>query len=301
MAQITLNKRSRSATRPLSDQQRRIYKLVRRLMLYTLLVGLSIFILAPLSWMLTAALKPSNTPIFTFPPEWIPTRYWNWATFRDALFSPTMPFGRFALNTLLLVVLNEIGTLLSVALVAYPFARLRFRGRQPLFTLLIVTMLIPGPVLLIPQFLLFQRMGWVGTYLPLWVPSFTANAFFVFLVRQYMRSIPRDLDEAARIDGAGYFTIWWRIIVPLSLPSLTVVAVFTFLGVWNDFLGPLIYLNDQNMYTVALALATLNRRVGTQWNVLMAANLVAIVPPLLIYFFAQRQLIGGIASVGLKG
>lgn len=298
---VTLDKRSRSTTRTLTDQQRRINATVRRVVLYVVLIGLSIFILAPLSWMLTAALKPSNTPIFTFPPEWIPTRYWNWATFRDALFSPAMPFGRFALNTLLLVVLNEIGTLLSVALVAYPFARLRFRGRQTLFTLLIITMLIPGPVLLIPQFLLFQRMGWVGTYLPLWVPSFTANAFFVFLVRQYMRSIPRDLDEAARIDGAGYFTIWWRIIVPLSLPSLTVVAVFTFLGVWNDFLGPLIYLNDQNMYTVALALATLNRRVGTQWNILMAANLVATLPPLLIYFVAQRQLIGGIASVGLKG
>jgi len=281
--------------------QHQVTQVLRQGMFYLVLLALSLFILAPLGWMLTAALKPDTAPVFTFPPEWFPTRYWRWETFREALFSPAMPFGRFAFNTLLLVALNEVGTLLSVALVAYPFARLRFRGRRTLFTLLIVTMLIPGPVLLIPQFLLFHRLGWVGTYLPLWVPSFTANAFYVFLVRQYMRSIPRDLDEAARIDGAGYGAIWMRIILPLSAPALAVVAVFTFLGVWNDFLGPLIYLNDQDKYTVALALATLNRRIGTEWNVLMAANLVAMLPPLLVYFLAQRQLIGGIASVGLKG
>lgn len=281
--------------------RRRAARITQQGAFYLVLCLLSLFILAPLGWMLTAALKPDTAPVFTFPPEWFPTQYWRWETFREALFSPAMPFGRFALNTLLLVALNEIGTLLSVALVAYPFARLRFRGRTTLFTLLIITMLIPGPVLLIPQFLLFHRLGWVGTYLPLWVPSFTANAFYVFLVRQYMRSIPRDLDEAARIDGAGYWAIWLRIILPLSAPALAVVAVFTFLGVWNDFLGPLIYLNDQDMYTVALALATLNRRVGTEWNVLMASNLVAMLPPLFVYFIAQRQLIGGIASVGLKG
>ncbi|MBC8075967.1 MAG: carbohydrate ABC transporter permease [Chloroflexales bacterium] len=296
MADLTLRRTARARGSTHSTT-----RALRTVALYALLIGLSIFILAPLGWMLTAALKPRNVPVFTFPPEWLPTRYWNWATFRDALFSPQLPFARSALNTLALVALNELGTLLSVSLVAYPFARLRFRGRELLFTVLIVTMLIPGPVLLIPQFLLFHRLGWVGTYMPLWVPSFTANAFLVFLVRQYMRSIPRDLDEAARIDGAGFFTIWWRLIVPLSAPALAVAAVFTFLGVWNDLLGPLIYLNDQDMYPVALALATLNRRIGTQWNVLMAANLVAVIPPLLVYFFAQKQLVGGIASVGLKG
>jgi multiple sugar transport system permease protein len=301
MTNVTMPKRPvRSAVR-LIDPRRAAASAVGVLARYCVLIGLSIFILAPLGWMLTAALKPRDVPIFTFPPEWFPTRYWNWGSFSDALFSSRQPFLRYVLNTFMLVGLNEIGNLLSVALVAYPFARLRFRGREVLFKLLIATMLIPGPVLLIPQFLLFHRIGWVGTYLPLWVPSFTADAFFVFLVRQYMRSIPRDLDEAARIDGASYFTIWWWIIVPLSAPALTVVAVFTFLGVWNDFLGPLIYLNDQNQYTVALGLATFHRRVGTQWNELMAANLVAILPPLFVYFLAQKQLIGGIASVGLKG
>jgi multiple sugar transport system permease protein len=301
MADITIRDRQSQVTTRVTDPRRVIRSVLRRFLFYGLLIGLSLFILAPLGWMLTAALKPRNIPVFTFPPEWFPTRYWNWDTFRNALFSQRQPFLRYVLNTFLLVGLNEIGTVLSVALVAYPFARLRFRGREVLFKLLIATMLIPGPVLLIPQFLLFHRIGWVGTYLPLWVPSFAANAFLVFLVRQYMRSIPRDLDEAARIDGASYFTIWWRIIVPLSLPALTVVAVFTFLWVWNDFLGPLIYLNNQDQYTVALGLATFHRRVGTQWNELMAANLVAVFPPLIVYFLAQKQLIGGIASVGLKG
>jgi ABC-type glycerol-3-phosphate transport system permease component len=284
-----------------ADRRLGASELLHRAALYAVLAGLSLFILAPLGWMLTAALKPPDVPVFTFPPEWFPSTYWHWRTFADALFAPRQPFLQYVGNTLMLVALNEVGILLSVALVAYPFARLRFPGRETLFRLLIITMLIPGPVLLIPQFLLFNRLGWVGTYLPLWVPSFTADAFFVFLVRQYMRSIPRDLDEAARIDGAGYMQIWWRIIVPLSAPALTVVAVFTFLGVWNDFLGPLIYLDDQREYTVALALATLNRRVGTEWNELMAANLVAVLPPLLLYFVAQKQLIGGIANVGLKG
>jgi ABC-type glycerol-3-phosphate transport system permease component len=301
MANVTVPKLPARPTVRVTDARRSAASAARAIALYAVLIGLSLFILAPLGWMLTAALKPRDVPIFTFPPEWFPTRYWNWSSFSDALLSSRQPFLRYVLNTFTLVGLNEIGNLLSVALVAYPFARLRFRGRDALFKLLIATMLIPAPVLLIPQFLLFHRIGWVGTYLPLWVPSFTADAFFVFLVRQYMRSIPRDLDEAARIDGASYFTIWWRIILPLSAPALTVVAVFTFLGVWNDFLGPLIYLNNQNQYTVALGLATFHRRVGTQWNELMAANLVAILPPLLVYFLAQKQLIGGISSVGLKG
>jgi multiple sugar transport system permease protein len=186
-------------------------------------------------------------------------------------------------------------------MIAYPFARLRFRGKNLLFNLVIATMLLPGPVLLIPQFLIFFRLGWYGTYLPLIVPAFTGIPFYIFLLRQYMRTIPLDLDEAARIDGAGYWSTYWRIIVPLTLPALTVVAVFTFLGTWNDFFGPLIYLNDQDQFTVALALATFVRRVGVRWNEMMAANLVAVIPVLLLYFFVQNKLIGGIASVGIKG
>jgi multiple sugar transport system permease protein len=276
-------------------------RILRVLVLYALLLLLSLFVLMPIGWMLTAALKPNTAPIFTFPPEWYPTRYWHWDTFRAALLNPSRPFLRYALNSGFISLMNIVGAVLSCSLIAYPFARLRFRGKQWLFNLLIATMLLPGPVLLIPQFLIFFRIGWYGTYLPLIVPAFTGNAFFVFLLRQYMRTIPLELDEAARIDGASYWSIYWRIILPLTLPALTVIAVFTFQGTWNDFFGPLIYLDDQEKFTVALALATFVRRVGVRWNEMMAANLIAILPLLIIYFAAQNKLIGGIASVGIKG
>jgi ABC-type glycerol-3-phosphate transport system permease component len=293
------------AVYPISARAGRLWlksmQAARALLLYGLLVALSLFILMPIGWMLTAALKPANTPIFTFPPEWYPTEYWHWQTFADAMLNPLQPFILYAGNTLLLVVLNVVGAVLSNSLIAFPFARLRFRGKNLLFSIVIGTMLLPGPVLLIPQFLIFYRLGWYGTYLPLVVPSYTGAAFFIFLLRQYMRSIPQDLDEAARIDGASYWQIYWRIILPLTLPALTVVAVFVFLGTWNDFFEALIYLDEQNEFTIALALATFVRRVGMQWNEMMAANLVAMLPVLILYFFAQEQLIGGIASVGIKG
>ncbi|MBA2255186.1 MAG: carbohydrate ABC transporter permease [Chloroflexi bacterium] len=251
--------------------------------------------------MLTAALKPDTAPVFTYPPEWLPTRHFEWQTFVRALTDPDEPYLRYAANTAMLVFVNIVGSVVSNSLIAYAFARLRFRGRNLLFGILVATLLLPGPVLLIPQFLIFFNLGWYGTYLPLVVPSFLGNAFFVFLLRQYMRTIPRDLDEAARIDGAGHWQIFRHVILPLTAPALTVVAVFTFLGTWNDFFGPLLYLDDPDDFTVAIALATKVSRVGTEWNLLMAANLIAVIPPLVVYFLAQRRLIGGIASVGIRG
>lgn len=268
---------------------------------YGLLGLLSLFIVLPVGWMLTAALKPDTAPVFTYPPEWLPTRYFDLSSFQKALFDPDQQFLRYSLNTGFLVFVNIVGTVVSCSLIAYPFARLRFRGRRVLFGMLLATMLLPGPVLLIPQFLIFFNIGWYGTYLPLTVPSFLGNAFNIFLLRQYMRTIPRELDEAARIDGAGHWQIYRHIILPLTAPALTVVAVFSFLGTWNDFFGPLLYLDNPDDYTVAVALATKVSTVGTEWNVLMAANLVAVIPPLVVYFLAQKRLIGGIASVGIRG
>jgi multiple sugar transport system permease protein len=170
-----------------------------------------------------------------------------------------------------------------------------------LFTLLIVTMLIPWQALMVPQFLFFVRIGWYGTYLPLIIPSFGGSAFFIFLIRQYMRTIPRDLDDAARVDGLNTWQIFWRIILPLSTPALTVCAVFTFLGTWNNLLGPLLYLDNEDNFTVSIGLANMVQRTGTPWNLLMAANLITMLPPVITYFFLQKKLIGGIASVGLKG
>ncbi len=276
-------------------------RLVHALAVYSLLIVLSLFILLPVGWMITAALKPDTAPVFTYPPEWFPTRHFEWDTFRRALLDPKEPYLRYAANTAFLVLMNMIGAVLSNSFIAYAFARLRFRGRGVLFSLLLATLLLPAPVLLIPQFLIFFNIGWYETYLPLIVPAFLGNAFFVFLLRQYMRTIPRELDEAARIDGAGHWAIYRHIILPLTAPALTVVAVFTFLGTWNDFFGPLLYLNDPDSFTVAVALATKVSRVGTEWNLLMAANLIAVIPPLTVYFLAQKKLIGGIASVGIRG
>ena len=279
----------------------RAQRLVGLALAYGVLLLLSAFILLPLGWMLTVALKPDNTPYFTIPPEWFPTQHWRWENFPRALFDSVQPFLRYTFNTLLIVAGNIVGTLISCSLVAYAFARLRFRGSAPLFDILIITMLIPWQVLMIPQFLMFHSIGWYGTYLPLIVPSFAGNAFYIFLIRQYMRSFPRDLDESARIDGCNFWQIFWYIILPLSLPVLAVCAVFVFQGVWNDLLGPLIYLDSNNKFTLAIGLANMVTRSGTKWNLLMAANLITIIPMVVVYFFAQDKLIGGIASVGLKG
>lgn len=268
---------------------------------YLLLVALSGFVLMPIGWMLTVALKPTGVPVFTIPPEWFPTRYWEWKNFADALLTPTRPFLTYTFNTLIIFLGNSVGTLFSCSLVAFAFARLRFRGSDFLFNFLIITMLIPWQVLMIPQFLMFHRLGWYGTYLPLIVPSFFGNAFNIFLIRQYMRTFPKELDDAARIDGCNYFQIYWYIILPLCIPVLTVVVVFLFLGSWGDLLGPLIYLDNNRKFTVAIGLANFATRSNPNNNQLMAANLIMMLPPMVIYFFAQDKLIGGIASVGLKG
>jgi multiple sugar transport system permease protein len=265
------------------------------------LVLLSVVVLIPVGWMITVALKPDRVPVFTIPPEFLPTKFFAFDNFIRTMTLPDRPFGLYMLNTLTIFAGNLIGTLLSCSLAGYAFARMRFRGRDRLFRLLILTILIPWQALIVPQFLIFHTIGWYGTYLPLIVPSFFGNAFFVFLIRQYMRTIPRELDEAARIDGAGHRQIFWWVILPLSKPVLAVCAVFTFLGSWNDLLGPLIYLERNSQFTVALGLANAVTLRGTDWNLVMAGNILMMIPPIVLYFVLQRRLIGGIASVGLKG
>ncbi|MGW5363498.1 carbohydrate ABC transporter permease [Actinopolymorpha pittospori] len=274
---------------------------LRLALTYALLILASAFILLPLGWMLTVALKPDKSLFFANPPEWFPTSDFHWENFRRALFGADRPFMLYLFNTIWVEIFVVLGTVVSCALVAYPLARMRFRGQRVIFTVIVLTMLIPWQGLMIPQFLLFHRIGWYGTYLPLIVPSFTGSAFFIFLIRQYMKTIPRELDEAARLDGAGSFRIFWSVILPLSAPALTVCAVLTFLSTWNDLLGPVIYLNDSRLYTVAVGLATFNSTHTNQMNLLMAANLITLIPVIVLYFVAQKQLIGGIASVGLKG
>jgi ABC-type glycerol-3-phosphate transport system permease component len=264
---------------------------------YTVLMVLAAIFMIPLYWMFSTALKsPQQT--FAIPPEWVPAPpQWN----NFARVFEEVPFGRFYLNTFFLAFVNIVGHLVSVTLVAYGFARLRFPGRNILFLIMLSTLMIPYQVTLVPRFILFSKLGMINTYWPLTLPAFTGSPFLIFLVRQYMMSIPFDLDEAAYIDGANRFDVFWRIILPLTRPALMLVIVFTFIDVWNDFLQPLIYLNDPDLFTVSLGLSFFQGARETNWNLLMAGSVLAMIPPLVLFFFAQKQLIGGISVEGLKG
>lgn len=264
---------------------------------YTVLMALAAVFMIPLYWMFSTALKsPQQT--FAIPPEWVPAPpQWN----NFARVFEEVPFGRFYLNTFFLAFVNIVGHLISVTLVAYGFARLRFPGRNILFLIMLSTLMIPYHVTLVPRFILFSKLDMVNTYWPLILPAFTGSPFLIFLVRQYMMSIPFDLDEAAYIDGANRFDVFWRIILPLTRPALMLVIVFTFIDVWNDFLQPLIYLTDPDKFTVSLGLSFFQGARETNWNLLMAGSVLAMIPPLVLFFFAQKQLIGGISVEGLKG
>jgi multiple sugar transport system permease protein len=270
---------------------------IQRAITYVCLTGVSISFLIPFVWLVLSALKPSDE-IFVFPPVWIP-KHFEWHNFVDAM--TEVPFGRYALNTLLIAVVNVIGNVVSCSLVAYGFARFRFPGRRILFMILLATLMIPSQVLLVPQFILFQKLGWMNTFLPLTVPAFFGSAFFVFLLRQFFMTIPVELEEAARIDGAGPFRIFFTIVLPLIKPALTAVAVFSFQGAWNDFLGPLMYLNDPDKFTLQLGLAQFQGTFHTQWNLIMAASVVVTLPMLIIFFLAQRYFVQGITLTGSKG
>ncbi|MCA9410355.1 MAG: carbohydrate ABC transporter permease [Candidatus Omnitrophica bacterium] len=212
-----------------------------------------------------------------------------------------IPFWRYTKNTLWLCVLSVFGTLLSSALVAYGFSRIQWRGRDQLFLLVLATMMIPFPVIMIPLYSLFRGFGLIGTMVPLWLPTFFGNAFFIFLLRQFFRGIPDDLTDAARIDGCSEWRIFWNIICPLSHSALIVVAIFKFIETWNDFLAPFIFLTDQEDFTLALGLQFFqSQHGGTDWHYLMAASTLVTLPVILLFFFAQRRFIEGISMTGMK-
>ncbi|WP_081411880.1 carbohydrate ABC transporter permease [Alicyclobacillus herbarius] len=268
-----------------------------RLVTYLLLIGTSVCFLIPFAWLIVSAFKTSDE-IFVYPPVWWP-EHWRWENFIQAL--TTLPFGRYALNSILIAMVNVIGNVASCALVAYGFARFRFPGRRILFMVLLATMMVPSQVLLVPQFVLFHELGWTNTFLPLTVPAFFGSAFYVFLLRQFFMTLPPELEEAAKIDGAGSFRTFLTIVLPQVKPALTAVAIFSFQGAWNDFLSPLIYLNDPSKYTLQLGLAQFQGTYHTEWNLIMAATVVVMLPMLVIFFAAQRYFIEGITMTGLKG
>ncbi len=223
-----------------------------------------------------------------------------WRNFLTAM--RAIPFARYTLNTLILCLLCVIGTTLSNSLIAYGFARVRWPGRDFYFALTLATMMVPFPVTMIAMYAVFKSLHWVGTWYPLWVPAFFGGAFNIFLLRQFYLTIPHDLTDAARIDGCSEWQIYWRVIVPLSKPALAVVALFQFMGTWNDFMGPLLYLNDQKKFTLALGLQFFQSQSGgTEWHLLMAASTLMLLPILVLFFFTQKQFIQGIATTGIKG
>lgn len=282
----------------------------------TLLLVSAIFLL-PFLWMMSTSLKTLDKTM-EFPPRLVPDRVQLWQyrgattplpkNYVDVLTAPQIDFPRLARNTLIIATLSVVGTTLSSALVAYGFARIRFKGRGVLFALMLSTMMIPFPVTMVSLFSIFRWLGdhtalqFLGTLRPLWIGAWFGNAFSIFLLRQFFMTIPEELSEAARIDGCGEIGIFLRVILPLARPALMVVALFTFMGAWNDFLGPLVYIQRPAQYTLALGLQSFqSQHGGTEWHLLMAASVLVIAPVILLFFLTQKTFIEGIATTGMKG
>ncbi len=254
-------------------------------------------LLVPLGWMLSTALKRSAL-VMVFPPRWVP----HPATLQAFVGAwQTMDFLRSLFNTVFLTVANVVGVELTASMAAFAFARLRFPGRDAVFMVILATLMLPGTVLLIPQFVMFKDLGWLNTYLPLIVPSFCGGgAFNIFLMRQFFAATSRDIFDAARVDGCGYWMMYWRIMLPSAVPAMLIVFVFTFVGTWNDFLGPLIYLNNPNLYTLTLQLQNFVGRHVVAWNQLMAGTLMVAAVPIVLFFVAQRHFTQGVVFTGIR-
>jgi multiple sugar transport system permease protein len=273
----------------------------RRALIYHVVLCLaSIAMLYPLLWMLASSFKP-DSDIFGNTSLW--PRNFSLAAYWRGWSGLQVSFGQFFLNSLVVSLCSLVGNVMSCSLAAYAFARLKFRGQKFWFALMLGTLMLPYHVTLIPQYILFLNLDWVDTFLPLIVPKFLAvDAFFIFLLVQFFRSIPRELDEAAMIDGCGPWRIYWIVILPLSVPALATAAVFTFIWTWDDFFGPLIYLNDMNSYTVQLGLRSFVDSTGkSDWGALFAMSTLTLLPLFVFFLLFQRLLIDGIATTGLKG
>ena len=276
---------------------RRKINIVKKVFAYLLLTFGALTMIIPFLWMISTALKEPGQ-IFTMPPVWIPkpvvwenfSRVWN-----------AIPFGKFFLNSFKVSLLGTLGTLISCSWAAFAFARLRFPGKDAFFAIVMLTMMIPGQVTMIPVFVIMKYLGWYDTHFPLWVPSFFGQAFGIFLLRQFFMSLPSELDDAAKIDGCNYFEIYWRIYLPLSKPALATLGVLTFMGSWNNLLGPVIYLKTIEKFTLMVGLSFFQGQYYTDYSLLMTGALISILPILVLYIVAQKYFVQGIALTGIKG
>ncbi len=265
-----------------------------------LLICGSVIILLPIWWMISTSLKPMQE-IMKYPPTFFPKDV-QWYNYVRAWTSPAAHFTRWLGNTAFITVCVVLASVLSNTFVAYGFAKIKFPGRGVLFSMVLATMMIPGFVTLIPQYILFANIGWMNTYLPLIVPSLFGSAFYIFLLRQFFMTIPTELIEAAKIDGANHFYIWAKLMLPLVKPAIAAIAIFSFNGAWNDFLGPLLYVNSELMYTLQIGLQTFKGTEATQWHYLMAASLMVLLPVLALFVFFQKYFIEGMnLTAGTKG
>jgi len=275
-------------------------RVARLSVLYLVLAGLGALFATPVVWMLSSSLH-TLPDVFVQPYRWVPQSP-QWENYVRAV--TILPVPRFLWNTIVITVPVMVATALSSALVAYGFARFRFPGRDLLFSICLATMMLPGQVTMIPLYMLYAKLGWVDTYLPLMVPALFGSPFYIFLLRQFFMTIPKDSEEAALIDGASRLRIWWSIILPQARPALATVLIFTFIGTWNDFFGPLLYLNSPEKATLTLGLNLMKTQVlgsgVVEWNVLMAASLLVLLPNIAVFFFAQKQFIKGITMGASK-
>lgn len=274
-----------------------VARIVEKVFIYCVLLAGAAVLMIPLWWMLSTSVKHPKE-VFAFPPTLLPETF-MWNNYTDLFIKA--PFHLYIFNTTYVVIMDLVGTLATASMVGYAFARLRWRGRDVFFLITLATMMLPNTVLLIPRFIIFNEIGWTDSFKPLWVPAFFGYAFFIFLMRQFYATIPHELDSAARIDGASEFGVWWRILAPLTKPALAACGIFTFNATWNDVLGPLIYLTSESKSTLALGLMQFRGPHRTDWHYLMAASVVAMLPVLIIFFFAQKYFIQGVTITGIKG
>jgi ABC-type glycerol-3-phosphate transport system permease component len=285
-----------ATTRATWSQRRSVRILFGKWGAFAVVLALGILYMVPFAWMVSTSLKAKDE-LFTFPVQWIP-RELLLSNYPDAL--TELPFALFARNTAVITAGALVGDVITTVLIAFGFARLQFPGRDALFMTVLATLLLPFQVTMIPVFIGWRALGAVDTFWPLIVPAYFGNPFYIFLMRQFFMSIPVDLEDAARVDGASSLTILWRIFVPLSGPAIATVAIFSFLNHWNDYFNPLIYLNSKEMKTLALGLHLFRGEFATEWNLMMAASVVVLMPCLVIFFVSQRYFVQGITMTGLK-
>jgi multiple sugar transport system permease protein len=265
--------------------------------LFLILLVVTLVFLVPLFWLLSSSLKETSE-LFSVPVRWLPAK----PHFENFIRMLTyFPFTLYLKNTLIIVFFNIVGSTASSAIVAYGFSRLRWKGREQVFVVVLITMILPFQVIMVPLFMMFQRIGWIGTFLPLTATCFFGNPFYIFLIRQFFISLPQELNDAAHIDGAGEARIFAQIAIPLSIPVLATVAIFAFLKTWNDFIGPLIFLANDKLYTLSIGAQMIRSRLQPNWEILMPLGVVMVLPVLLIFFLMQKYFIQGIAMSGIKG